>query len=33
LTEKQLFLLKGCLPTIEQLEAELEAVDVEIEEE
>jgi hypothetical protein len=32
LTEKQLF-LKGCLPTIEQLEAELKAVDVEIEEE
>jgi len=31
LTEKQLF-LKRCLPTIEQLEAELEAVDVEIEE-
>jgi hypothetical protein len=31
LTEKQLF-LKGCLPTIEELEAELEAVDVEIEE-
>jgi len=31
LTEKQVF-LKGCLPTIEQLEAELEAVDVEIEE-
>jgi len=32
LTEKQLF-LKGCLPTIEQLEADLEAVDVEIQEE